>query len=507
MLKKGNQMHKHSAWICAAAVTISAAHSFGAEKKPNIIVIVTDDHGYADLSCMNKEPDVKTPNLDRLAAEGVRFTNGYVTAPQCAPSRAGLLTGRYQERFGFNCNGKGPLPLDEPTLADRLKQTGYTTGMVGKWHMEPLWNDQAFIDQHIPGAESLRERYDRISLDIIKQYHPFARGFQETFFGYINEYWITYDVDGNRFKEPQFIKLQGDRLDHQSAAALQFIDDYHKNPFFLYLSYYGPHVPLASSEKYLKRFPGDMPERRRVALAMISSIDDGVGRIMDRLQQYGIDENTLIVFLSDNGAPIKLTMEDITLDYHGGAWDGSKNTPLNGEKGMLSEGGIRVPFLLRWKGTVPGGQVLDTPVISLDISATACNAAGLEKPETLDGENLLPLLTEKKPLPDRALYWRFWEQTAIRKGKWKFLKLGNQQSFLFNLADDPEETANLLKQHPEVATELEQSLRKWADELNPPGVPNSTGQLQEVFWYNHFFHVPLPEGIDPTMNPFSQIGK
>jgi len=237
---------------------------------------------------------MQTPNLDRLAGEGVRFTDGYVTAPQCGPSRAGLLTGRYQQRFGYNHNGMGPMSLGEKTLADRLGAAGYKTGQVGKWHLEPIANDAAFIDKYAQGDGSLRERYNTIDEEIFKPYYPFARGFQETFFGYENEYWVTYDLQGNRFSEPKKIQTEGDRIDRQSDAAVQFVDYHHDKPFFLYVAYYAPHVPLDSSQKYLDRFPEEMPERRRMALAMISAIDDGVGRIMERLERYGIDEPRLM---------------------------------------------------------------------------------------------------------------------------------------------------------------------------------------------------------------------
>ncbi|MDG2255247.1 MAG: sulfatase-like hydrolase/transferase [Opitutaceae bacterium] len=496
--------------VSLALLFLNCAQWAWAAKQPNIIVIVTDDHGYADLGSVGTEKDVKTPHLDRLAAEGVRFTDGYVSAPQCSPSRAGLLTGRDQNRFGYTQNGEGPLPAEELTIANRLGSAGYVTGMVGKWHLDVAGNDRKFIEQHAPGTGSLRERLKQIPAEVKNRYHPHARGFQETFSGFINQYSATYDLEGNRFAALRGVRTTGDRLDRQSDAAAQFIDHHHKNPFFLYLAYYAPHVPLASSKKYLDRFPrsagsgqaGDMPTRRRYALAMISAVDDGVGRIMDRLQRYDIDENTLIFFISDNGAPLKLSMEDLSMEFVGGAWDGSKNTPLNGEKGMLAEGGIRVPFLARWKGTIPGGQVCETQVISLDVAATACTIAGLERPNTLDGQNLLPMLTGEKPLAARTLTWRFWGQTAVRQGDWKFLKMGNQQSFLFNLENDPGESKNLIKQHPELAARLEQRAVAWAADLIPSGVPNELRHTQEVFFYNHFFNTPFPEGINPEQNPF-----
>jgi arylsulfatase A-like enzyme len=261
----------------------------------------------------------------------------------------------------------------------------------------------------------------------------------------------------------------------------------------LYLAYYAPHVPTASSKKYLDRFPGEMAERRRYGLAMISAIDDGVGAILKKLDEHKIDENTLVVFISDNGAPLKLTMKDDPIHLDGPYWDGSKNTPLNGEKGMLAEGGIRVPYLMRWKGTIPPAQVNATPVTTLDFAPTALAAAKAKAPTTLDGQNLLPLLVQRTPLPERTLYWRFWNQSAARKGDWKLLRYGSRASFLFNVAQDKEEKRNLIDQHPGIAKELEQSLTTWGAQLKPAGFPSGIGQGQsEAVVYHHFFQVPKP---------------
>jgi len=469
-------------------------------RKPNLIVILTDDHGYADLSCQGQESDVKTPNLDRLAAEGVRFTDGYVSAPQCCPSRAGLLTGRNQNRFGFICNGYGPLPLSEKTIADRLGGAGYATGMVGKWHLDPNHSDKNFLEK-----QGIKD--GKIPPAIQKLYHPRARGFQETFCGQLNSYSATYDLQGNRFDKPTEVKTTGDRLDTQSEAALRFIDLHHTKPFFLYLAYFGPHVPLASSKKYLDRFPGPMPERRRYALAMLSAIDDGVGNIMKKLEQHGIDDNTLIFFIGDNGAPLKLTMPDTPIGAPGAEWDGSKNTPLNGEKGMLSEGGIRVPFLARWKGTIPSGQLCRTPVSTLDVAASACAMSGLGHPETLDGVDLLPMLALGKPLAERTLCWRFWEQTAVREGDWKLLSIGSRKSYLFNLAQDREEKRDQSAEHPEIVALLTQKATAWATELTPAGLPSSKGNSQESAFYQHFFGLALSPGLATKKNPLKETNK
>ena len=261
----------------------------------------------------------------------------------------------------------------------------------------------------------------------------------------------------------------------------------HDRPFFLYLAYFAPHVPLEATDKYLLRFPGDMPERRRYCLAMMSAIDDGVGRLRKSLEDYGIDKNTLIFYISDNGAPTKMVKEDRTLEFRGGAWDGSLNDPLVGEKGMLSEGGIRVPFLATWPGVLPAGKVYHEPVISLDVAATVVAAAGLDQVKELDGENLIPYLRgDIAGSPHDYLFWRFWDQSAVRSGKWKFLKVGEIE-FLFNLEPEGIESENLIHQFPEKAAELKGVLEEWASELYEPGVPEGP-ITRERNWYNYYFN-------------------
>lgn len=231
-----------------------------------------------------------------------------------------------------------------------------------------------------------------------------------------------------------------------------------------------------------------MPERRRYALAMISAVDEGVGRVMDKLKEYGIDKNTLIFFIGDNGAPLKLNMADDPVHLDGGYWDGSKNTPLNGEKGMLAEGGIRVPYLVRWKGTIPPGQVIDDPVSSLDVAATATAAAGIARPGNFDGIDLTPMLSKKQPFPERALTWRFWRQSAIRKGDWKLLKFADHATYLFDLSKDPGEKNNLMETHPEISAKLEAELATWNSSLCAP----DPGSPQEYAFYHRYFSLPMP---------------
>ena len=460
-----------------------------AAKKPNVIVIYTDDHGYADLGINGQAKDVKTPQLDQLARDGALCTSGYITAPQCSPSRAGMLTGRNQQRFNFDDITHGPLPLSEKTLADRMKACGYRTGMIGKWHLEPNWTCSQWLKDEL-GIEKATEKTP-IPFEKNLLYYPGNRGFDEFFKGELNRYWINYGLDGkDREKTGEWQNVPGYRLEIQTDAALAFIERNKATPFFLYLAYFAPHVPLEATQKYLDRFPGKMPERRRYALAMISAMDDGVGRIRDQLKNLGLEKDTLIFFTADNGAPLKVNMEDIPISFPGGAWDGSLNTPWVGEKGMLMEGGIHVPFIIAWPGTIPAGTICNEPVSALDFTPTSLAAAGADIPKNLDGVDLMPYLTgmTKKPA-ERDLYWRFWNQAAIRRGDWKYIRLDDGRELLYNMAGERHEKDNLIAQHPEKAQELRTALEKWTKELKPAGLRNGPVNDQEKTWYEHYLKV------------------
>lgn len=429
--------------LLATALTVSASlfcrPSTGqAADKPNVIVIYTDDHGWPDIGAAGINDDIRTPHLDRLAAAGVYAESGYSTAPQCVPSRAGLLTGRSQNRFGVESNG---MPLDgfnaELTIAERLKKAGYATGQIGKWHLGLTQNitDHGFDDVYAKNAN--------------RPCHA------------------NYTLDGKTIPM-QTVNDGLYHLDACSEAARVFIERHHDEPFFLYLAYRAPHVPLDAPQKYLSRFPGKMPERRRQALAMISAMDDGVGLIRKTLRAHGLEKKTLIFYIGDNGAPLKIHK----LDAPGGGpgWDGSLNKPMNGEKGMLSEGGIRVPFVVAWPGTIPGGQIYKHPIVALDVAATAVALAGLPADKSLDGVNLIPYLSGKRTgAPHDSIQWRWIAQAAIREGRWKFLK-GGQREYLFDLENDREELTNLLVSEPRIADRLRTKLTAWAEELQPPGL-------------------------------------
>lgn len=458
-------------WLPVILLLVVLGRVAHSDDRPNIIVFYTDDHGYADLSCQDVFDDIRTPNVDALAASGVRALHGYSTAPQCVPSRAGLMIGKFQARFGVEANGR---PLDgfdrETTIAQRLQAAGYVTAQFGKWHLGPT----AEIPKH--GFK-----------------HVYAQNSQGSFSANIT-------ADGkDRPMSP--LKSEMYHVDGCSQAAASVIDRYTDQPLFLYVAYRAPHVPLDAPPKYLKRFPGKMAERRRQALAMLSAVDDGVGQVMKTLEKNGLTEKTLVFYIGDNGAPLKIHKTDAP--GGGPGWDGSLNDPLNGEKGMLTEGGMHVPFVVSWPGKIPGGQEFPHPITALDVAATATAIANIEtKPRDLDGVNLLPFLSGKnKAAPHDSLMWRWVSQSAIREGKWKLL-LGGGRQYLFDLDADLEEKHNLLAKHPDIASRLRKRLSDWADELSPPGLARQAPEIGA--WSAYFdFYLDGKEPAPPreTFNP------
>src|SRR5262245_34340092 len=344
----------------------------GGKRRPNIIVILADDMGYHDAGFQGCK-DIPTPNLDALAKRGVRFTSGYVSGPYCSPTRAGLMTGRYQTRFGHEFNpgaGAGAdigLPLSETTMANRLKSAGYVTGLVGKWHLG--------------GAA---------------KYHPQQRGFDE-FFGFLGgAHPYIPDKGAPILRGTDVVQEKEYLTDAFAREAVAFIDKHKDKPFFLYLAFNAVHTPMQATDARMQKFAGIGDKMRRTYAAMLWAMDEAVGKVLEKVTAAGLDEDTLIVFFSDNGGP---TMIGTTIN-------GSRNTPLRGSKRTTLEGGIRVPFVIAWKGKLPAGKVYDEPIIQLDVLPTALAAAGVETKSDwkLDGVNLLPFLTgEKTGRPHDAL--------------------------------------------------------------------------------------------------------
>ena len=474
----------HSTLICAV-LALTPCLAIAADNKPNVILIYTDDHGYADLGCQGILDDIKTPHIDSLARGGVRMTDGYCTAPQCVPSRGGLLSGQYQNKWGLESNPEFRdaavmKSFDQlETLPERLKKAGYATGMAGKWHLGPA-------------AEISKHGFDKV-------FNKNSNG---------PGFW-NMDLNGKDI-EPGRQTGKGYHLDLISDFTCSFIDRFKEQPFFFYLAYRAPHVPLDAPQNYLDRFPGEMPERRRQALAMLSAVDDGVGRIVATLNKHKIKKDTLIFLIGDNGAPYKIHKVDAP--GGGPGWDGSLNDPMNGEKGMLTEGGIRVPFVVNWEGTIPPGQVYSQPVIALDVAATSIHLAGLPHDPVLDGVNLIPHLTGKEAgAPHEVLRWRWLGQSAIRKGKWKYIR-SDDREYLFDMENDFEETTDLLKTHPEIAADLHDALKQWADTLSPPGIwaMRSEGMSKTAAKYFDWYiegerdapapPAPAKTGTPPTSN-------
>lgn len=410
-----------------------------AKRRPNVVLIVADDLGYADVGFQGISRDVKTPHLDSIAAAGVRFTNGYVSGSLCSPTRAGMLTGRYQQRFGFEYND-GPqsrdkfgLPVDQVTLAQTLKEAGYATGMAGKWHLGQR-----------PGM------------------HPMQRGF-DTFFGFMaGAHGYTGVGQGpnavQRGTEP--VEKVDYLTDMFTREAVEFIDRQAtaQKPFFFYLAYNAVHTPLQAPPQYLERFANVPDEKRRTILAMLSALDDGVGQVLGKLREHHLEEDTLVLFLSDNGAP--------TLG------NGSLNTPLRGVKNTMWEGGVHVPMAVQWKGTLPAGKVYDQPVIQLDFMPTVLAAVGAPSPKgvQLDGVDLRPFVTGKNTAaPHDALYWRYDEQWAIRSGNYKLVHADTTRPpMLFDLSKDQGESTDLAARQPEIAQKLQAKYDQWNKSLPEP---------------------------------------
>ncbi len=435
--------------LASAAGGLAAAEP----RKPNVIVILIDDTGYADIGAYGGK-DIPTPNIDSLAKNGVRCSNGYVSYPYCSPTRAGLMTGRYQTRFGHEFNEGGAdrdkfgLPLTETTFPQRMKALGYATAAIGKWH-----------------------------LGFNPEFRPTARGFDE-FYGTLanTPFYRPMLLDSRVGPDPKKVEADGFyTTDAYGDRAAEIIKTNAAKPFFLYLPFNANHVPSQAREEYLKRFPEITAKDRLLYAGMMSALDDAVGRVLAALRESKLEEDTLVFFLSDNGGPMTKMGPN-----------GSNNKPLKGQKGDTWEGAIRVPWMVQWKGHLPAGKVYDRPVISLDILPTAVAAAGgqAEADWKLDGVNLLPYLGgEKAEAPHADLFWRFGPQWAVRKGDWKLVRGYDYDAqtaqpavtavkvtppMLFNLRDDAGETKDLAAANPDKVKQLQAAWDAWNGEQKDP---------------------------------------
>jgi arylsulfatase B len=468
------------ALLCTVALWCGTSCAEDSDQ-PNIVILLADDLGYGELGCQGNS-QIPTPNIDSIAKHGVRFTAGYVSASYCSASRAGLLTGRIQTRFGHEFNpigaknedAKAGLPATEQTLAQVLHDAGYTTALFGKWH---LGGTAAF--------------------------HPHRRGFDE-FFGFLHEghYFVlppwkgvttmlrrrtlpggdkgrwansdktliysthmgydepAYDADNPILRGGQPVAETEYLTDAFTREATGFIRRTKDRPFFLLLAYNAVHSPLQGAAKYMKKFEHIEDIHRRIFAAMLANLDDSVGAVMKTLRDERLDQRTIVFFLSDNGGPTR----ELT----------SSNAPLRGEKGSVYEGGIRVPFMVQWPGTLPRGEVYNKPVTSLDVFTTSVALARAQLPrKQIDGVNLMPyLLGEKSGRPHEVLFWRQGRRTAVRVGDFKLLRnpgRGQDDDWqLYNLASDLAEATNLAESHSKKRAELFQVWQKLNGQMVEP---------------------------------------
>lgn len=438
------------AFIAISALTLD--RSF-AEPPPNIIVINLDDAGYSDFG-FSGEGLIETPHIDSLARSGVICTRGYVTASVCTPSRMGLITGRYQQRFGAECNvptvptpgfTKEDLGLDtdQRTLGDAMQASGYHTLAVGKWHLGSL-----------------------------PKYHPNERGFDD-FYGFLGGSRSYFPLPNPRH-DHQILRNQDaisepDSFDYLTDAftkfTTEFIQQERSKPFFVYLAYNAVHGPMHAIEQDLQHYEEISPKQRQALCAMTRAADRGVGQIVAQLESMKMRDNTLIFLLNDNG----------------GATTARVNRPLRGFKGDKWEGGIRVPFAVSWPAELPSGTHFDRPVSTLDVLPTMLAAAGSQwnPPNALDGVDLLPHLKgQQSEDPHERLFWRRWNTGAVMQGDWKLIRVmedpltANRKLILplmlFNLSSDVSETTDLADQHPDIVRELSEAMADWEKGLSQP---------------------------------------
>ena len=419
-----------------------------AQDRPNIVFILSDDAGYADFGFQGSK-EFKTPELDKLAKNSVRFTQAYVSAAVCGPSRAGLLTGKYQQKFGFEENNVPGLmsksgltgddmglPLDQKTVADYLKEQGYKTALFGKWH-------QGNADRFHPTKRGFDEFYG-------------FRGGARSYMPYGSENKLTRQEDKLERGFGNFQEHEGYLTDELADEAIAFMERNKNNPFFVYLAFNAVHTPMEATPEDLEKVNG-LTGKRKTLAAMAIAMDRACGKVLDRIEELGLDKNTLIVFTNDNGGPSDSNE--------------SLNDPLSGTKANHLEGGIRVPFLMSWPGKITPNIVYDHPISTLDLLPTFVTAAGgnVATIEDLDGVDLVPYLQGKNNgKPHEILYWKKENRGAIRFNDWKLVRFPDRPAELYNIKEDVSEVNDLASKHPEKVRELYQKLFDWELTLERP---------------------------------------
>ena len=429
------------------ATSASTALRNHAGTRPNIVFILADDLGWGDLSCYGR-PDYRTPNLDRLASQGVRFTDAYSASAVCTPTRCGFITGRYPGRLkiglveplGANNRSVG-LDLDHPTIASLLKKSGYDTALIGKWHLgfRPEWG-------------------------------PNAHGFDE-FFGILSGA-VDYQLHKTGLGQPDLfenltpVQQTGYLTDLLTDRAVKYITRRRTQPFYLSLHYTAPHWPwqdrkggerVSFTDKTIEPITMGGGGSIKLYAEMMRALDEGIGRVMKALRTSGIERNTLVIFTSDNGG------ERFSYEW-----------PFSGEKGELLEGGIRVPAIVRWPGAIPPNRLTSQMAITMDWTATILATAETQAAQgyPLDGINLIPIIKGASPVQDRTFYWRIYDQDAVRQGKWKYFRNGERRR-LFDLSSDPREQADFSIKNPDVLKRLTAEFAHWNEQMLPRLAPRT----------------------------------
>lgn len=461
---KLKSINKLGSCIILATFPILGCSASTENPLPNIILILADDLGYSDLSCQGSV-DIRTPEIDRLAVSGIRYTAGYVTSPQCGPSRAGLMTGIEPARYDYqdnNVNRGLPTESNVPTMAELLKSSNYTTGVIGKWHLG--------TDPFDPSTEPWPEAPWRRGFDYVfihggglSRYFPYSEADQRIMLNQANPQDPRIREVKENSHEVTFLEFPEDSYitDLLTDAGVSFIDRHKDEPFFLYMAYNAPHWPLQAKQSDLDSNSNIKDEKRRIFAGMMTALDRGVGKILNTLDSLDLNENTIVVFLSDNGAPGPTAA----------GYNGSLNDPLRGHKGNMLEGGIRIPFIISYPGRIPSGMVDDQPVISSDLFRTFAELTGAEIDKKIEypGISLIPTWSGESLARD-TLVWRWRTKAAVRVGPYKYIDMWKGPDWninpdlevgLYNLDENPQELTDQSIHDNDLLEKMSEILRQW----------------------------------------------